>query len=134
MEIRETLFKKTFSIENEDPYRISLDFMRRISENYTVYETKNIYMTDGPVKKCTLVFDVIEPLDNFSRIRICFTIEGENRTLYVDVIGEFIVKIGQEGFFTDIFTEFYINKIFPGLRKISEKRVRELEAELEKAY
>lgn len=134
MEIRETLFSKTFSLENEDPYRLSLDFMRRIAENYAVYETKNTYNTDGPVKKCTVVFDVIEQLDKFSRIRICFTIEGENRVLYVDVVGEFIVKISQDGFFTDVFTEFYINNVFPSLRKISEKRVKELEAELESVY
>ena len=54
--------------------------------------------------------------------------------MYVDVVGEFIVKISQDGFFTDVFTEFYINNVFPSLRKISEKRVKELEAELESVY
>ncbi len=130
MEIRESLFSKRVSLENEDPYKLAMDFMRRVSENYRVYERKNVFSTDGPTKKSEIIFDILEILDSCARIRVEFSMESENNTLYIDVSGEFIIKIRQSGFFTDIFTEFYLNNIFPSLRKISEKRAKELETEL----
>ena len=130
MEIRESLFSKRVSLDNEDPYKLAMDFMRKVSENYRVYERKNVFSTDGPTKKSVIIFDILEILDSCSRIRVEFSMESENNTLYIDVSGEFIIKIRQSGFFTDIFTEFYLNNIFPSLRKISEKRAKELETEL----
>lgn len=132
MELREILFKKSFSVENSDVYGLSLDFMRKLSNSYRIYERKNIFQTDGPVKKSILVFDVIESLDSFSHIVINFSMEGENQNLYVDVSGEFVLDVHEEGFFGGIFTEFYLNNVFPKLRKISESRIQELNAELER--
>jgi len=131
MEIRETLFTKSFSTESENPYVMSLEFMKKLSETYRIYERKNIYQTDGPTKKAILVFDVIEILDKFSRIRISFSMEGENNTLYVNIVGEFVLKMKEYGFFGNVFSEFYLNNVFPLLRKVSEKRVKELEVKLE---
>ena len=132
MEIRETLFKKSFSVENSDTYGLALDFMRKLSDTYRIYEKKNIFETDGPVRKSILIFDVIESLDRFSHIMINFSMESENNNLYVDIVGEFVVDIREQGFFTGIFTEFYLNNIFPKLRKVSECRINELNAELER--
>jgi hypothetical protein len=132
MEIRETLFSRSFSIESHDPYKITLEFMKKLSENYRIYERKNIFQTDGPVKKCVVIFDVLEALDKFSRIRVRFSMESENTNLYIDVVGEFVVKVHQSGFFSDMFAEFYLNKVFPRLKKVSEKRVKELEIEIGK--
>ena len=132
MQIRESLFSKGFSVENENPYILALDMMKKLSEHYIIYERKNVFETDGPVKKATLVFDVVEPLDKFSHVRVNFSMEGENSILYVDVKGEFVLKIKDQGFFTEVFTEFYLNNIFPTLRRVSEQRVKELNRELEK--
>jgi len=109
-----------------------MDLMKKLSQNYRVYEKQNIYKTDGPVKKCMVVFDAIEPLDKLTRIRISFSMESENDTLFVDITGEFILKIHQSGFFTDMFAEFYLGNVFPQLKKVSQKRAQELKAEIEK--
>ncbi len=132
MEIRETLFKKSFSVENNDTYGLSLDFMRKLSGTYRIYEKKNVFETDGPARRSILIFDVIESLDRFSHIMINFSMESENNNLYVDIVGEFVVDIREQGFFTGIFAEFYLNNIFPKLRKVSECRINELNAELER--
>jgi len=131
MEIREELFKKSFSTESQDTYGLALGFMHRLSEIHRIYERKNIFETGGNVKKAILIFDVVEILDKFSRIMVKFSMESENSTLYVDILGEFVVDIKEGEFFTGIFSEFYINNIFPMLRKISEERLAKLNTHLE---
>lgn len=132
MEVRETLFTKSFSVENDDTYALSIQFMKRLSDIGRIYERKNVYETDGPVKKAAVVFDLVEVLDSFSCIIINFSLESENRTLYVDILAEFVLRIRDYGYFTEVFTDFYLHSIFPVLRKVSEKRVKELEQQLEK--
>lgn len=132
MELRETLFSRSFSVENEDAYGLSLDFMKKLSEIGMVYERKNRYLTDGPVKKGEVVFDLVEMLDSFSFVMINFSLVSENKQLYVDILGEFVLKIKNQGFFTEAFTDFYLHNVFPVLRKVSEKRVEELNKTIEK--
>lgn len=131
MEIRESLIKKDFSVESENPHALSMEFMKKLSEHYRIYERKNTFETDGPTKRSVLVFDVVEPLDRFSRIIVNFSMEGEKKMLCVNITGEFVLRIKEHGFFTDTFTEFYLNNVFPVLRKISDQRAKELNAELE---
>jgi hypothetical protein len=130
VEIRETIFKKSFSLDTSDPYGFSMDFMRKLSNSFRVYKKKNIYETSGPVKKSILVFDVVQTIDKFSYIVINFSMESENSTLYVDAAGEYVVFIRDKGFFASIFTEFYLNNVFPQLRKISGQKIKEIEAEI----
>ncbi len=132
MEVRETLFTKSFSTENEDPYTLSIEFMKRLSEVGRIYERKNIYETDGPAKRSIVVFDLVEVLDGLSRIEINFSMESDNKTLYVDIMSEFVLKIKESGFFTEAFTDFYLHHVFPVLRKVSEKRAHELETQIER--
>ena len=132
MEVRETLFERSFSVDTEDPYGTAADFMQKLSAIGLVYERKNIYMTDGPVKKTVLVFDLVETLDSFSRVIINFAMDGENKILYVNILGEFVLKIQDSGFFSEVFTDFYLHNVFPVLRKVSEKRVKELNQSIEK--
>jgi hypothetical protein len=132
MEVRETLFTKSFSVENNDPYALSIEFMSRLSEIGRIYERKNIYETDGPVKKSVVAFDLVEVLDRFSFVIINFSLESEKNMLYVDILGEFVLRIKEYGFFTEIFTDFYLHNVFPVLRKVSEKRAIELEQHLER--
>ena len=130
MKIRETLFKKSFSLENSDAYGLSLDFMRKLSQTYRIYERKNVFETNGPVKKSVLIFDVVETLDRFSHIFINFSMESDNSILYIDIVGEFVVDIREHGVFTDVFAEFYLNNVFPQLRKVSADRLKELNTKL----
>ena len=132
MEVRETLFSKSFSVETGDPLALSMDFMKKLADTGLIYERKNVYETDGPVKKFILVFDLVEVLDGFSRIQINFSFESENNTLYADILGEFVLRIKDYGFFTEVFTDFYLHNVFPALRKVSEKRAQELEQRMEK--
>lgn len=132
MEIRETLFTKSFSVESESPYALALDFMKKLSGSYMLYERENTVGTDGPTTRSSLVFDLVEPFDTFSRVVIKFSMTGENNVLYVDVAAEFVMKIKDTGYFTEIFTEFYLGNIFPSMKKLSEKHVRDFSVKLEK--
>jgi hypothetical protein len=131
MELNETLFKKSFSVENENPYLTAMEFMKKLSEYYRVYEHKNVVETDGPESKATLIFDVIDVLDDFSHVSVNFSMYGEGNTLYVDILGSFVLRVREGGFFTEIFAEFYLNNIFPVMRRVSTARMKELEGELE---
>ena len=132
MEIRETLFRKSFSIETTSPYITALDFMKKLSEYHKIYERKNSFETDGPSTKSTLVFDVVEQLDAFSQISINFSTSGENNMLYVDIQGDFVLRVDETGFFAETFSEFYLKGIYPMMKKVSERRVKELEVEIER--
>jgi hypothetical protein len=132
MELNETLFKKSFSVDSENPHITAMDFMKKLSEYYRVYEQKNAMESDGPEHKSTLVFDVVDTLDDFSHVSINFSMIGEGKTLYVDIFGSFVLRVRDDGFFTEIFAEFYLNNIFPVMRRVSEARVKELEVELDR--
>jgi len=130
VEIRETLFTKSMVVETDDPYIVAMDFMKRVSDNHAVYERQNAFATDGPVKKATLVFDVVEALDAFSQIEVNFSMEGENNSLYINVKAEFVVRIKEKGLFSEVFTEFYLKNVYPSLQKASARTMQEIEKEI----
>ncbi|MCX6815361.1 MAG: hypothetical protein NT120_00735 [Candidatus Aenigmarchaeota archaeon] len=131
MEIRETLFTKSFSMETDNPHGLALEFMKKLSHNYMVYEKKNKFQTDGPVKKITILFDVVEVLDKFSSIIVTFSMEAENNTMYIDIEGSFLMRVRESGFFSSVFSEFYLDSIFPVLKKVSQDHIKALEKEIE---
>ncbi len=123
MEIKESLMSQSFSVSSSDPYMLSLKAMEELSKSAKVVERKNLYETDGPHHKSTVVFDTVELVDDFSKIIFRFDLAGEDGTLRVDVSGLLDLHIEETGFFSDIFTDYYVKNIFPLLRKISEERI-----------
>lgn len=123
MRIKETLMTQSFSVNDPDPYMFSLDVMEKLSKDVKVVEKKNIYETDGPHHKSTVVFETVELIDDFSKIVFKFELFGEDNALRANINGLLSLNIEETGFFSQIFTDYYVKTIFPLLRKISEDRM-----------
>ena len=123
MKIKETLMSQSFSISNNDPYLFSLRVMEELSKGVKVVERKNEYQTDGPHHRSVVVFDAMELIDDFSKVTFRFTLTGEDGLLRVNIHGSLAVGIEETGFFSQIFSDYYVKTIFPLLRKISEDKV-----------
>lgn len=130
MEISENIFTKNFSVETENPYLLAYEFMKKLSAYYMIYERKNVFETNGPTKKAVLIFDVVENIDPFSQVSVNFSMESNNTTLFVEISGEFVLRLKEEGFFSEAFAEFYMSNMFQPMRAASQRRMKELETEL----
>ncbi len=123
MRVQETLMNRSFSVMNSDPYLLSLKAMENISRSGKVIEKKNKYETDGPHHRSFVNFDVVEIVDDFSKIVFNFDLVGENGTLRVTVTGSLITKVEDTGFFSHAFSDHYIKEIYPVLRKMSGEKI-----------
>jgi hypothetical protein len=129
MRIEEDLRKKTIQLVSQDPYYFSLEFMRRMSEKGKILEKENKYATGGPFHRSDVVFDFVQHLDGYTSIRVRFFLMGENGTknfLRIDIAPSFISFVEETGFFSKAFAEFYLENIFPVLRKIADGKMKEI--------
>ncbi|HIG97122.1 MAG TPA: hypothetical protein HA230_02140 [Candidatus Aenigmarchaeota archaeon] len=124
MEIHESLMSQAFSVRNPDPYLLSLKIMEDISKMSKVVEKKNEYETDGPHHRSTVIFESIELIDDFSNIVFKFELNGEDDVLHANVNGIFDTHIVDTGFFSEVFTDYYVKTLFPFLRKVSEDKIK----------
>lgn len=134
MRIKETLMSQSFSINNSDPYLFSLHVMEELSKEARVVEKKNEYATDGPHHKSTLVFDTIDIIDDFSKIVFRFSLVSEDGTLRASVSGSLAVGIDETGFFSQIFSDYYVKTVFPLLRKLSDDKIAFFGGKIEKLF
>ena len=124
MEIHESLMSQAFSVRNPDPYLLSLKIMEDISKMSKVVEKKNEYEKDGPHHRSTVIFESIELIDDFSNIVFKFELNGEDDVLHANVNGIFDTHIVDTGFFSEVFTDYYVKTLFPFLRKVSEDKIK----------
>lgn len=114
---------QSFSVSSSDPYMFSLKVMEQLSKNVKIVEKKNLYETDGPHHRSVVDFDTIELIDDFSKIVFHFSLVGEDGTLRANIDGHLHLIIDETGFFSQMFTDYYVKNIFPLLRKMSEGRI-----------
>ncbi|HLC76611.1 MAG TPA: hypothetical protein VJH04_00235, partial [archaeon] len=95
-----------------------------ISKNTKLIEKTNVYETDGPHNRSTVVFEALELIDDFSRISFRFELLGEDGLLRANVRGGLKLRIDETGFFSQVFSDYYVRTIFPILQKISEDRIK----------
>ncbi len=129
MQIEETLVTKTITRNTTDPYYTSLEFMRRMSGRGKVVEKENSYSTDGPFHRSEVVFDLVQHLDSYTDMKITFYLTGENSTrnfLRADIVASFVSRISERGFFTQLFAEFYLENVFPIMKKTAEDKIKSL--------
>lgn len=129
MEIEEKLVEKSINKVAKDPYFTSLEFMKQISDRGKVIEQENSYSTDGPFHRSEVIFELVKELDDHSRVKITYYLTGENGSrqhLRLDVVASFISTVKEEGFFTQVFSEFYLQNVFPIMRKTAEQKIKNL--------
>lgn len=134
MRIKEVLMDQSFSVESSDPYMFSLHVMEELSKEIRIMERKNEYETDGPHHRSYVVFDAVELVDNFSKIVFRFALTGEDGMLRASVKGVLNSSIDETGFFSQMFTDYYVKTIFPLLRKVSEDKIVFFGGRVEKLF
>ena len=134
MKIKESLMNQSFSITNSDPYLFSLRVMEELSKDVKVIERKNQYETDGPHHRSVVGFDTVDLIDDFSKILFRFDLASEDGTLRANITGSLAVGIDETGFFSQIFSDYYVKVIFPLLRKISEEKIGFFGGRIEKLF
>ena len=129
MQIEENLVTKTITRNSSDPYYVSLEFMRRMSGRGKVVEKENSYSTDGPFHRSEVVFELIQHLDDWTDMKIVFYLMGENSTrnyLRTDIVASFVSRVEERGIFTEMFAEFYLENVFPIMKKTAEDKIRNI--------
>lgn len=134
MRIKEVLMDQSFSIDSSDPYMFSLHVMEELSKDIRVVEKKNEYETDGPHHRSSVIFDAVELVDNFSKIVFRFALIGEDGTLRANIRGMLSSSIDETGFFSEMFTDYYVKTVFPVLRKVSEDKIVFFGGKVEKIF
>ncbi len=123
MEIKETLMSRSFTVSTHDPYMFSLRLMENLSTETKIIEKKNEYETDGPHHRSIVVFEAVELIDGFSKILFKFVLVGEDDLLRAGVSGLLKLHIDETGFFSQVFSDYYVDTTFPLLRKISGDKI-----------
>jgi len=131
MKIDESVVEKNISVEKEDPYGFSLKFMEKAAEFGQVIERRNEYLTDGPEHRSRVEFDVVGVLDAFSRLQISVMMESTQKNLRANITGSFDVDMDEPGFMSSMLSEFYLENIYPAVRKISIEKLRAVEKIME---
>lgn len=116
MRVTDTIFSKNAGVKTKDPYALSLDIMKKVSGFSKIIEKRNNYMTDGPHHVSEVIFDAVQDLDDNTRIKLTFTMIGENGVLGIDVEGIVTVNIIKYGFVSDVFSEYYMKNIYPKMK------------------
>lgn len=125
MKIEETLLTKRILIETKDPYGLALDLMEFVSRFGKVVERENKYETDGPERKTTLNFDLLENVDRSSHWIVEFFTRGRTNNvnyLEIDVTAKFVAEIAIDGFFSSAFAEHYLKHVYPRHLKAADER------------
>ena len=134
MKIKESLMNQSFSVSNSDPYLFSLQVMEELSKDVKVVERKNEYETDGPHHRSVVVFDTVDLVDDFSKILFRFNLAAEDGTLRANINGSLAIGIEETGFFSQIFSDYYVKTVFPLLRRISEGKIAFFGGKIEKLF
>jgi len=128
--IEEIFYEKAFRYRLKNPYPTALDIMEIVQNFGIVKERMNEFITDGPRKTIKLIFDLIDRIDDKSRIVTRFNIDGE-----ANEIGELNMFItssvrvdmeNPEGVFSETYAEFYIENILEDMKKNTKERIKRL--------
>jgi hypothetical protein len=126
MRLTETVFSRGITIKTDDPYKLALDIMKRMSDFVKVIEKKNTYMTDGPRHMSEVIFDAVHEIDEHTILKLSFNLLGGENGLNIDIQGVISVNIIKYGPFSDMFSDYYIKNVYPALKKNSESQTNRL--------
>ncbi|MBS3052867.1 MAG: hypothetical protein J4469_00030 [Candidatus Aenigmarchaeota archaeon] len=130
MQVEETLLTRRIIIETKDPYSLALELMEAASQFGNIVEKENKYETDGPERKTTLNFEIVENTDRASHLVVEFNTLGETNSvnyLGIDITARFVCSIMSEGFFSSAFTDYYLKHLFPRYLKSADDKIKRID-------
>lgn len=131
--IIDELFSRKIFIEVEDIFLPSTE-LGNIIEGLGARQRENIYETDGPRKRTSLVYVLTKLMDSHSRARIAFDIKADSmmNIITLTISASFETKSDPEaGFFSRSFYEFYASSIASVLRRMAVQEIRNIWKQVE---
>ena len=120
----ELLYSKEFMMKTQDPYGKGLGIAEKFMEFGDVVMEKNLYETDGPERKCEIVFMLVKPIDTYSRLVVECEAKGWLRNgegmINLNVRMFFRAETYQAGFASSVFDKFYIQRASIFRKKAAE--------------
>jgi len=136
IKFEDIVFSKSVFVKTKEMYSLSLDILDNMAVFGTIIEKKHQFETDGPRKQVHLFFDTVDKIDERSSLIFSFMINGNsNGTGYLDIDfkGMFSVKVPpRNGFGSEAFNSFYVNKLFPSMRKDMDSKIKGMGKFIEK--
>ena len=131
--IIDELFSRKIFIEVGDIFLSSTE-LGNIIEGLGARQRENIYETDGPRKRASLVYVLTKLMDRHSRARIMFDIKADSmmNIITLTISASFETKSDPEaGFFSRSFYEFYAGSIASVLRRMAVEEIRNVWKQIE---
>ncbi len=136
MIVEDIIFSNEKSLNTKDPYKKALHILNVFSDFGKIIERRNEFETDGPRQRCFVSFDVVDDIDNFTSHVYSFDISGEKTKMYgiLNISMKFIIRtnIRETGFFSHIFSDYYIENILPFMRKSTMHKMKSIIKKCEK--
>jgi hypothetical protein len=132
MKMTDRFFQKEFVTETDEPYLLSLKIIDRMRDFYGVSEKRNEYKTDGPEQMSVVEFIVTKEIDDYTHIKMEFTLNGSANELNVKMMGEIVLILDNYGFFSEAFSEFYMEKLYKDTKDKCEKTIEEIKKRFER--
>ncbi len=130
MQVEETLLTRKIIIETQDPYGMALELMEAASKFGKIIEKENKYETDGPERKTTLNFEIVENTDRTSHIVVEFNTRGETNGvnyLGIDITAKFVCSLSSGDFFSSTFADYYLKHMFPRHLKSADDKIKRID-------
>ncbi len=120
------LFSRKIFIEAEDIFLTSTE-LGNIIEGLGARRIENVFETDGPRKRTSLVYTLVKLMDRLSRLKMVFDIKADSmlNILTLTISASFETKTDPEaGFFTKTFQNFYSSSISNVLRRMAVEQMK----------
>lgn len=130
--IDEMLSRKIF-IETDDIFLSSAE-LGNIIDGLGARQRENIYETDGPRKRASLVYVLTKLMDRHSRARIMFDVKADSmmNIITLTISASFETRTDPEaGFFSRSFYDFYAAAIAPVLKRMALEEIRNVWKQME---
>lgn len=129
--IIETILERDIIVYTEDPLSLVFDMINSLSKLGEYDEKKNVYETDGPVKRINVIFSIVDKLDKNSKIDIRFDMTGQMGTssfLEMKVEGNLVIKFdAPDGVVSETYMAYYLSNVAREFKNIAKDRMKDAE-------
>ena len=129
--IIETILERNIVVYTEDPLSLVFDMINSLSKLGEYDEKKNVYETDGPVKRINVIFSIVDRLDKNSKIDIRFDMTGQmgmSSFLEMKVEGNLVIKFdAPAGAVSETYMAYYLSNVAREFKNIAKDKMKDAE-------
>lgn len=131
--IIDEFFSRKIFIETEDIFSATAE-LGNIIEKLGARQRENIYETDGPRKRASVIYILTKLMDRHARAKILFDIKADSmlNIMTLTISASFEIKSEPEaGFFSKAFYDFYAVSTAPLLKRMAIEEIRSIWKQVE---